>query len=341
MMETSGKYPRDLGRSSYIRKEENFDMPTSFLNLPSTCKDKIYALSGLVRSCPIDLKNEHLRAKNGDAAYDACSRYKYGPCTYLMHQHYPHWRGERERSICHGPLLQLSLFRVCKEISLEASSLFYSSNKFYLRVEEASDLFHLLHLSPHTISLLRSLSVDFVPNDTGEKDSDQVKELLRQWPFFSHNVAKHVAPTLLSFALTFESADLETARRLLATIECLPQLKSCALSLGPSGDPQLRSDIRATGARLTGKRIAEPAPFPFEQLSKELRLMILEKTGLIQWENNPSAYGSIYIRGGKKWIYPHKKCCSRCKDCLKAAVVYGNQLRTQQLVFADQSLLVY
>ena len=293
----------------------------SFLDLPTTCRDEIYALSGLVRYCPIDLTTEHLRAKNGDTINEACCRFKRRAFTYLKHQAdsgMPRSRRERERFICFGPVLSLSLFRACKEISLEAYRVFYSSNKFQLRIVEAADLLCLSRLSTHTISSLRSLHVDFVPNESSNNGSGQPGEPLHQWSAVIQEVSKHITPSLLSFALTAQSADMETAGILLQSIQSLPHLKKCALSIGPHRNSQVRLSVQAIGAQMVGRAVAHTASFSFEQLPKELRLSILKKTDLVQNAHLSSAYGSIYMERYDDWVKTRNKCCSRCNDCLES-----------------------
>ena len=137
--------------------------------------------------------------------------------------------------------------------------------------------------------------MDFVPGESNNNSSDQPRELLQQWSAAIQTVAKHITPLLLSFALTFQSADLETAKALLESIECPPQLRRCALSIGPHRDTQLRSFVRVIGAQKMGSVVANPAPFPFGRLPKELRLKILQETDLVQRAYPSSAYGSIYM----------------------------------------------
>ncbi|KAF4630531.1 hypothetical protein G7Y89_g7605 [Cudoniella acicularis] len=205
-----------------------------FSELLSACRDKIYAFSGLVRICPIDLVWEHMRKKNGDARYDKCTRTAYHPkCKYMTHQRSPNSIGskrENDRFTCRRPLLNFALFRVSRQISFKVSRVFYSSNKFQLRVTQASDLFVFGSLKPHAISSLRSLHVDFRPNNPS--NFDELEELLQQWLATIQTIAKHTTPPQLSFALTFPSADVEIASILLESIKCLPRLRSAALSIG-------------------------------------------------------------------------------------------------------------
>ena len=286
----------------------------SFYHLPSACRNEIYALSGLVRPCPISLTHEHLRARNRNTINDACySR----ACTYLKHfadSGTPRSKREREQFICFGPALSLSLFRVSKEISLEASSLFYLANKFLLRITCAEDLIWLSRLSSHAIASLRTLHVSFEPSNL-----NGLHELLYQWSDVLKTVSRHITPLQLSFALTFQSADAETVGSLIKSIKCLPRLRTCALSIGRHKTLEVRSLIQAAGAQATSLPTTSTDSFAFERLPQELRLKILQKTDLVQHAHpsSPLAYGSVYIEHSTKWASLRHKCCSRCNDCLE------------------------
>jgi hypothetical protein len=111
--------------------------------------------------------------------------------------------------------------------------------------------------------------VDFKPNNSG---SDQLREQLHPWSAVIQTVANHVTPSQLSFALTFQSADLGAVRVLLESTKYLPRLRSCALSIGSHKNLEVRSFVQAIAAQMMGRVAANSAPFPFEQLPKELRL---------------------------------------------------------------------
>ena len=236
----------------------------------------------------------------------------------------PRSKRERERFICFGPKLSLSLFYVCKEISHEACEVFYSLNKFQLRVVKAPDLLYLSGLS-RAISSLRSLHVDFVSNEPGNNSPEGPNcpgALIRQFSFELHKISEHIKPSQLSFALTAQSANLDTAEILLQTIKFLPQLEKCALSIGALRNMQIRSSVQTVGAQMVGRPVAHTSPFPFERLPKELRLSILQETDLVPDTHRFSTNGTIWVErfdfGPLQGWARRNKCCSRCNDCLES-----------------------
>lgn len=310
----------------------NHQAQMSFLALPKAVRIQIYILSGLTRPCPIDLVSESHRRQNGYIVNDACVAFqKMKTCTYLKwlrDSGTPLPTAERAHFICYGPVLPLSLFQVCKSVYLEASQLFYSANKFQLRVLRKSDLSYLRNLSPHALSSLRSLHVDLggreynsLPLDS-LRDSKRSEEFLEQWTSTIRAVAQSVAPSHLYFAFTCRSADLDVGTQLLASLEPLPPLRGCALSLGSHQDEGFRPLVQATAAHLLGHSPASGAQFRFEKLPKELRLKIFEQTNLVPKQHASSAYGVIRVWGYGGRLRVLRKCCSRCNDCLESCCCY-------------------
>ena len=307
----------------------NDQTPVPFLALPKAVRETIYMWCGLTRPCPIDLVSERHRRKARYVVHDMCiSIGKKKTCTYLKHLRNsaePRSRAERAHFICYGPVLPLSLLRVCKMVHLEALQLFYSANKFQLRVLQESDLFYLRDLSPRAISSLTSLHIDLggsgsscLPFDTS-RDPKRSEDLIDQWTSILQVFAQSVLPSSLNFAFTCPSADLdpELAKQLLASLEWLPPLRGCALSIGGQPAASLRPLVQATAAQLL-KLPATSGQFPFEKLPKELRMKILEQTNLAPKKHASSAYGVLQVFCWNGRLRDLGKCCSRCNDCLES-----------------------
>jgi len=305
----------------------NIQTEASFLALPHAVRTEIYTWSGLTRPCPIDLVSECHRRKHGCVVNDACYGFdQMKTCTYLTHQRDSRTsrpQPGRAHFICYGPMLPLSLFRVCRAVYLEASQLFYSSNKFQLRVLRESDLSCIPNLGLHAISSLRSLHIDlggwqanrFTLDTSGT--SKRYEELIHRWKSTVQAIAQPIFQSSLNLGFTCRPADLEVAKQLLESLECLPLLRGCAIALGGRRAEILRPFVHATAAQLLG-HLPMSGQFRFEDLPKELRLKILEQTNLVPKKHTSSTYGVIQIYGDRGRLYTRRKCCSQCNDCLES-----------------------
>ena len=314
----------------------------SFPDLPRAVRLQIYTLSGLIRPCPIDLINESQRLRRGQVMGDACSLLgnQYS-CTYLEHRKNPviwrHLHYNHDRPICFGPRIPLQLLLTCKEIYLEASELFYSLNKFKLQIERLQDLHTLEKLPNKAVSLIRSLHIHIgaLSPPTIRTDasalSSSLQEFLDPWRRAMSALAQNLRPSQLQLGLTCRWIDLTTGEQLLQSLECLPSLRGCAITLGYKRDEAITSLVRRTSARL----LRSPAPkasFPFEKLPKELRLNVLEQSDLVVREYPGASRGVVKIWESRK-DRPRMQgtCCSRCSDCLETCCCtwrYGSSSTT-------------
>ena len=116
---------------------------SAFLRLPLTVRERIYALAGLVRSCPVNIEEEHDRWLNISRAYKSqdselsdifpsnipqadLARWQDHKCVHEIPSRWglllPIGAG------CIHPSLPIQLLRVSKQIYLEAMRVLYSQN---------------------------------------------------------------------------------------------------------------------------------------------------------------------------------------------------------------------
>lgn len=200
-----------------------------------------------------------------------------------------------------------TLLRVCRIITDEVAFLLYSTNTFYIRYGDPSDLQPLLRLSPASLTALRSLRIYLnvascvlwecsKPTDGGWPSSrvpyDQPlvgssiegKKRLGDWHQAAQHIGTHIQPNQLDLAFSCDCADLETAQMAVdAFLYPLPQLAACTIRLGRHRDPDMLVLAEHAAFWAVGlERSQQPrGHFRFMDLPSELRLLILNLTDLI------------------------------------------------------------
>lgn len=200
-----------------------------------------------------------------------------------------------------------ALLRVCRVMTDEVAFLLYSTNTFYIRYGESSDMQPLLRLSPAILRTMRSLRVYLNvascrlwgcsgPTDGGWPwgrvpydrplvgSSIEGKRRLGDWHQAAQHIGMHIQPNQLDLAFSCDCADLETAQLAVDTfLYQLPQLAVCSIRLARHQDPEMM--VLAEHAAFWAVGLERPyrphGHFRFMDLPSELRLLILNLTDLI------------------------------------------------------------
>lgn len=199
-----------------------------------------------------------------------------------------------------------TLLRVCRTMTDEVAFLLYSTNTFYIRYGEPSDLEPLLTLSPASLRAMRSLRISLnvascvgwacskstdggYPRSSIPYDrplvgiSTEGRKRLSDWHQAAQHIGAHIQPTQLDLAFSCDCADLETARLAVdSLLGQLPPLAACSIRLGRHRDPDMQSLAEHAAFRAVGRaRPQQPCGhFRFMDLPPELRLLILDLTDL-------------------------------------------------------------
>ena len=320
----------------------------TFLDLPSNVRSHIYFFLGFTRPCPISLSTERgMKAlRERDSKRMSMGRYQ---CLHKMKgggggdPFYGHHDLD-----CYCLDLPIPLLRVCRSIYLDTLPLLYGKNKFKVLGHTSSDLRLIRILSPVAIASLTSLLIrlncwpcllghDDIDAGTGQchfcgtsiassdasltNTTQAGKEILTEWWAVCTCLAEAVQPSQLSLALICDTMDMATAEEVMKAVRKLPQLKECTIRLSRSRDDALASLARQTMQIMTGA-IVPASPFPFLDLPKELRLLILGFTHLGTKGSYDPRYQNIRIedtklrieRSGYGGYIDNMKCCYKCND---------------------------
>lgn len=255
-----------------------------FLDLPSAVRRRIYCEAGLVTDAEVAL-------------------------------HYQ-GRAERRRKGLSVPDLgpYTALVLVSRAVRVDVTSLLFSSNRFFIQYQAASegvvgrDLAPLRRLPPAALSYMSFLTVHLhvAARKRGRHDvskarsacpasknvplnssSPQGQAALLEWQATLEHCSPHIRPGTLSLSLVCDVADVEMARHITAALDHLPALARCQIRL--SNDPdeeQLLSIARDAAMRALQRKAdrLDPSsnrPFRFMDLPQELRFHILRYTDLV------------------------------------------------------------
>lgn len=251
-------------------------MPHTLLTIPRTIREQIYRFSGI----PVDAEN--LLLQPGARA-----------CCPWIDQNFP-----RIAPAC-------SLLYTCRIISKEVSFLLYSTNTFYVRYGQPSDLQSVRNLSPATLRAIKSLRVCLsvsscikectrsLPNDRRpsfawdlplECSSIEGKAILDDWHQTAQYIGEHIQPNHLDLAFLCDCADTLSATIAIGSlVSQLPTLASCSIRLSRHRNAELQELAEHAAYRAVGHEppVKQAGPFRFEALPLEIRLLILEYTDLV------------------------------------------------------------
>lgn len=262
------------------------DSGLSFLDLPSNIRRRVYDAAGLLTGYTVDLSfpGRHRRPDTSyasDSANSLSSEDSYDGMS----------------SVACG--LTYNLLQTCHAIYNDIIPIIYSSNTFVIRRCALGGLGPLHNLGPNTIASLTHLVLYLKPSfeDNGHGCCNSITSIresfgnmssadnatIEIWQQAVTRLASYVQPHRLSFKFTCDTEDYNTAERLVAPFRQLPQLKSCAIRLGPRPDARLRQLAEETAmystSRVTTNRFS--APFPFRSLPAELQYKVLCFSDLI------------------------------------------------------------
>jgi len=311
----------------------------TFLELPELVREKIYYLSGLIRSCPVDLTPSQASSIPLPGRGDRGAR---RVCYYQLRKKGDNTLGGCYRD-CVCPKLPTELLLLSKAVYKDASAALYGKNKFVLRAHTASHLNALKNMPPQAIAAMTSLLIrlncwpcpwghdEVDPNNlncyicsTAVQDSDPVldlntrsgQEIAALWGTLCSDLSAHVTPRQLNLTFICDTESPSDAEQITASLTKLPRLKTCTIRLGRSKNPILTSISRTVSQKMTQDFIAQ-GPFPFQNLPRELRLQILDHTHLGRLGIYHPKFSSFRVENNKLIHGQSEKfgrpiCCSKC-----------------------------
>lgn len=244
----------------------------SLLCLSPAVRHRIYCAAGLITDSDIDLD----RRANADS-----------------------WPPSADFELSYNLLLS------CRTVYAEASSILYSTNRFFIRYRYSRSLRALRNLTAGSLSYLTHLTVhlNVTSCEIGEPccmvypgesrscrehdkplrtSSRQHRAILSEWQSTATHARAHIAPSSLRLHFLCDVEDLEAAVRAVEPLLSIPTLLDCNIRLSRHPDPPLQDLARKTATRATGYRADEScSSFPFLDLPQELRWQILEYTDLV------------------------------------------------------------
>lgn len=329
-------------------------MPTcpSFLDLPFQARLNIYAYSGLLRPCPIDIGSTVAVSPDGSPSEPRCWLYPDSDSVRRFHGRSNH-NGFIHGLGCVCPGIPTALLRVSRAIYAEAISVFASRNKFLLRAHTGPDLILLQTMSGDILSAMTSLLVRlnswpcrrghsmnediddcetceicYTPLSQADPAMDATtqegQDLIECWTTICKRMSLVIRPGRLKLAFFCDVDSIETARQVIDPLRNLPTLDQCTIRLGREKDSNLRRLAEDTSDEMTQKLLPIPGPFPFERLPRELRHRILSFTDLAFGKYHED-YNAVRISGcklnmGRAYSINDAtitdSCCWECTDTL-------------------------
>lgn len=199
-----------------------------FLSLPAVLRKQIYLCAGLLTDTEIDL--------NGGRGIDY------------------YWGLPRPFQVSHDLLL------TCRTFYTDIHPILYSTNVFYLRYHDKGSLERLRILSPHTIALLTQLTVylndscqhvhpdhriNHSPVESEKPLEASCQAILFEWQRAASHIVAHVKHSTLRFFLVCDSANVETAERVVEPLRIAPTLADCRIRLAQKPNLPLRKPKRS------------------------------------------------------------------------------------------------
>lgn len=236
----------------------------SFLCLPPAIRLQIYAQAGLVEDIDIDL--------NLQPGTDSWP----WPITDDFH-------------------FTFNLLLTCRTIYNEASSVVYSTNRFFIRYRDSQSLQALRNLTPSSLSSLSYLTVHLNITSCAitepcsnvqpasprahhrydkplRSSSHRSRKTLCEWQSTARYVIAHVQPFSFQLHLVCDVEDLEAATLAIEPLSSTQTLLNCALRLCRQPDPLIQDLARKTATRAMGRCLDHlESPFRFLALPRELR----------------------------------------------------------------------
>lgn len=198
-----------------------------------------------------------------------------------------------------------SLLLSCHTIYAEASSVIYSTNRFFIRYRDSRSLQPLRNLTPHSLSLLTHLTVHLNVSSCEKGDPcckavparpktcdnhdkplrlspSSRHRVLSEWRSAVESIKAYLKPGRLHLHLVCDVVDIAMARQAALPVLRIPPLASCAIRLSREPDLLLWQLAHTTATRAMGHPASQlKSPFRFLDLPGELRRQIFEFTDLV------------------------------------------------------------
>ena len=281
----------------------------SFLCLPPAIRLQIYSLAGLVEDDDIDLNQ-----RPGADVW---------PWPFADDFHFT-----------------FNLLLTCRTIYTEASSIVYTTNRFFIRYRDSQNLQALRNLTPSSLSSLAYLTVHLNITSCAISEScsnvqpatvrtryrydkplrfssRQSQTTLREWQSTARYVIAHVQPFNFQLHLVCDVENLEAAALAIEPLSGTQELLNCAIRLCQQPDPLIQDLARRAATRAMGRCLDQlDSPFPFLTLPPELRCKVLEYTDLVtplcEVEWNPEKGYYLRYSTWRCWDHSNIGCfCSR------------------------------
>ena len=328
--------------SSNSDPRANFSYPSAgmstFLDLPSEVRLKIYMFSGVVRPCPIDLTplmtiipTPHQTGRAEDICY-----YRQAQRGMVTIDH-----------DCVCPSLPTKLLLVSRCIYDEVRTIMFGGYNFGYRWYAGSDVDLGLpifwSLSIFEMRAMTSLLVRLKYRGCGEEhdvvdeppcsicdnpmaqddpvlhqNSPVGQNMIRQWTELCRYLGSRFSPGVLRLTLVCDVIDLDTGKAIVEALSALPTLNACTIRLGRQPNDDLNALARTTSQSMTGS-FPEQKGFPYERLPEELRNHILSFTHIGSRGSYHDRYKLLRIqrnklgKGDLKYLHP-QICCWDCAD---------------------------
>ena len=271
----------------------------SLLDLPSSVRHKIYRFTGITRPCSIDIGSEGLRHR-----YVASDPEKF--CWYYPRPKENPWNFNEHRAgecTCFCEPIPLQLLACRRRIRDELIPILYGENSFKLHWTEEGQRF-FTQLSKTALASLSRLQISHVNASS---------------PGLPHSILKKKCiPSKLFLSLQFLGDD--QAYKTTQQCKRLPVLRAYAITCADFRGRLPRDVRRNLCLRTVSDR--KTVDFPLMKLPKEIRLIILEHTGLVS-----KALGSLPVnplsirtetrrpRNNPRVFYTHKRVLGIGKRC--------------------------
>ena len=285
------------------------DQASLLFGLPLSVRLEIYALSRIVRRCPIDFIKEAERRKVLVRAFPNSSGLRrfqpYLDCLYNPHTHGRFFRRRLGCPECFCAPVPLQLLLSCRLIHDEVVPLLYGRNVFMLSIDAyRTTLFK--QPSSTSLSFLRYLQIT-IPRQGMSEVSGALK-------LFSEECTL----TKLDLSLSYDNFGPIGFGRLSECLERFSGLKSCAISLGTPGEPRRTSLAKMLVLKATKTLDStQLQPFRFMDLPEEMRYEVLLHTNLVvRWREGCETVGISVVNGrqaiGGKRVSGLAMCCRKC-----------------------------
>lgn len=237
--------------------------------------------------------------------------------------------------------LATSLLYVSRTVNAEAIGILYGLNKFQVdvgsRLEANYSLSHqrLVNFTVEALSSITSLSLELgmlfnlicigsqiaannVTVTEDREENEHRRHILLNLENIVQSLKKDLGPGQIKLTFGFDALDITMANNVAKLLLQLPIMKDCAIRLSDKPTLNMRQLAERTAIRMKGinhslsKKTVDP--FPFSQLPKELRLMVLKHTDLVRSKEHGFAVQDLQMWILEETLMPLETCCHRCTN---------------------------